>query len=148
MKKGNEVYQRAMTQLEMIKMITSIKTVISTCLVIMFVALGCAVASQPVPLNQEFDDEPKIGTGSAADRSVPPKSGMIQKQISSSIKDNPDKSSSPSAAQETGTRTGDLNLRQFFGSLLPSKQDLDKAFDDEYNRSFTPRPNNWRNGEK
>jgi hypothetical protein len=124
------------------------KTILSTFLVIIFVAVGCAVASQPVPLNQEFDDEAKPGTGDVTDRSVPPKSGVIQKQITSSIKDNQDKSSTSSAAQETSTRTGDMSLRQFFGSLLPSKQDLDKAFDDEFNRSFAPRPNNWRNGEK
>ncbi|AFM26324.1 hypothetical protein [Desulfomonile tiedjei] len=122
--------------------IKSMITISSIFLMIIAVAIGCAVASQPMPIHQEFDNESKLGTGDA-DRSA-----ALQKQITSSVKGTQEKSSQPSSTQDASTRTGDLNLRQFFGSLLPSKQDLDKAFDDEYNRSFQTRPSNWRNGEK
>jgi len=129
-----------MAYLEEKRMQKIIITTIDTLSVIIFVAIGCAIASQPMPLNQEFDNESKLGTSDADPSVAPPK------QITSSVKGTQDKSSTPSSTQDAGTRTGDL--RQFFGALLPSKQDLDKAFDDEYNRSFKQRPNNWRNGEK
>jgi hypothetical protein len=116
-----------------------IKTIGLMGLVIGFVSLASGNSTQSISVPQEFDDDAKPVTQAAS-----PQQQAIQKQHVVATAAKPEPQASQVAATDQKKPSGEGGLREVLSSLLPSKQDLDKAFDEVSNQAGPPRPTNWR----
>jgi hypothetical protein len=112
------------------------------CLVVLimgFVSLAHANSTQSIPLAQEFDDSAKPQTKGTSTQQIPDKQQVIATAA------QPDRTQNPKLSTTDQTQqAGQGGLREMLSTLLPSKQDLDKAFNDMSSSVGPQRPTNWR----
>jgi hypothetical protein len=118
--------------------------VASISIIIWFVSGTFGESIQPVPLQQEFDSESQANSSISPQTTAPPLQATVSKRdIAATVA----KQGQDGTVGENGKASGQSTaggLKDLFLSLLPSKQDVEKAFNAESSHLGTPRTTNWR----
>lgn len=110
------------------------------------VSLASADSAQSIAVSQEFDDSANVQDAASVKHSGATHQTAIGKQALSAANARNDQIAPASVAphDQKTTQSGDGGWKDALSSLLPSKQDLDKALNAESSSARTPTRTNWR----
>ena len=124
----------------------TVKTICLLVLVMGLVSLASADSTQSISVSQEFDDSGNVQDAAPPKQTAPAQRVTIGKQDLSAANVRSDQAPPSSVApnDQKASQSGDSGWKDTLSSLLPSKQDLDKALNAESSSTRTPARTNWR----
>jgi hypothetical protein len=124
----------------------TVKTICLLVLVMGLVSLASADSMQSIAVSQEFDDSGNVQDATPSNQTVPAQRVTIGKQdlSAANARSNHAPPSSVAPNDQKTPQSGDSGWKDTLSSLLPSKQDLDKALNAESSSGRTPTRTNWR----
>lgn len=124
----------------------TLSTICCMVLVMGFVGLASGDSTQSLSVAHEFDDEGKARSADSTQQAVSPPQSPVTKQqvVATNAKRDQVQASQGISNDQPSPQSLEGGIKEVFSFLLPSKQDLEKAFNAESNYSGPKRSTNWR----